>query len=94
MREALAQLQKGLELLAKLTGGADRDEKELHIQIALGHAIAATEGFGAPQLNQAFARARYLCEQLKRPQDLGPVLRGQFNFSIFHGELEQAELYA
>jgi predicted ATPase len=93
MTEALAQLRKGLDLLSAMPDGVARQERELELQIALGSALIATNGYGAPEPGEAFSRARQLCEQLSRPPKLG-VLAGQFTFRLLRGELGQAELHA
>jgi class 3 adenylate cyclase/tetratricopeptide (TPR) repeat protein len=94
MTEAVAQLRKGLDILAGLPDGAARQEQELDLQIALGHALDTTKGPAALEAGEAYARARRLCEQLNRPVQLGLVLYGQFLFRIVRGELEQAEHHA
>jgi predicted ATPase len=94
MTEAVAQLRKGLDILAGLPDGAARQQQELDLQIALGHALDTTKGLAAFEAGEAYARARQLCEQLDRPAQLGLVLYGQFLFRIVRGELEQAEHHA
>jgi predicted ATPase len=93
MTEALSQLRKGLDLLPAMPDGIACQERELELQIALGNAQIATNGYGAPEPGEAFARARQLCEQLSRPPKLG-VLAGQFTFRLIRGELGQADLHA
>ena len=80
MTEAVAQLRKGLDMLASLPGGATSQEQELDLQIAFGHALDTTKGLAAAETGQAYARARQLCEQLDRPVQLELVLYGQFLF--------------
>jgi predicted ATPase len=47
MTEAVAQLRKGLDVLAGLPDGPRRRQQELDLQIALGSALAATKGIAA-----------------------------------------------
>ena len=94
MSEAVAQLRKGLDLLSGVPDDAERQEPELDLQIALGHALLATKGYSAPEPGEAYARARQLCGQLNCPPQLGAVLGGQYLFSIVRGELGQAEHHA
>lgn len=94
MVEAVAQLRKGLDILTGLSDGAPRREQELDLQIALGHALETTKGLAEVETGEVYARARELCEQLKRPEQLGLVLYGQYLFRIVRGELEQAEHHA
>jgi predicted ATPase len=94
MTEAVAQLRKGLDLVAGLPDDAARQLQELDLQIALGHALNTTKGLAAFEAGEAYARARQLCEQLNRPAQLGLVLYGQYLFRIVRGELERAEHHA
>ena len=94
MPEAVAQLQKGLDLLPSIPDGVARKERELSLQIAIGHALIATKGEAAPEPGEAFARARHLCQQLIRPVQLAPILVGQFTSRLVRGELKQAEQHA
>jgi predicted ATPase/class 3 adenylate cyclase len=81
MAEALAQLRNGLDLLASLPE-ADQKRRELDLQVALGVALMATQGWSAPDAGRANARARELCEQIGATAQLWPVLYGQW---VFHG---------
>jgi predicted ATPase len=86
MTEAVAQLQKGLDLLAGLPSGFWRRQQELDLQIALGRALAATKGFSAPEVGETIERARVLAEQLNRPKYLVPLIMGQYEFQVFLSE--------
>lgn len=95
MTEAVAHLKKGLDFLSY----ADRDtvthvERELNLQVALGQALLATNGYSAAEPGEVYERARRLCEQLERWAQLGPILYGQFVFQLVRGELKQAEHHA
>jgi hypothetical protein len=83
-----------LELLSGIPDVNARQEKELELQITLGHSLMAAKGLAAPEPGEAFARARQLCENLARPQQLGMVLSGQWIFTTVRGELDQAEHYS
>ena len=56
--EAIAHLTKGLEALMTLPGTPARAQQELHLQTILGPALMAVKGQGAPEVGQAYARAR------------------------------------
>jgi predicted ATPase len=94
MAEAVAQLRKGLDLLPGVPDGAPRQEQEINLRMTLGHALIATKGYSAPESGETFARSRQLCEQLNRPEQLGPILHGQFLFRFVRGDLHQAEHHA
>jgi hypothetical protein len=58
MVEAVAQLDKGLALLATLPTSLERQQQELDLRIALGPALIATRGYSSPEVGQIFSRAR------------------------------------
>jgi hypothetical protein len=93
MTEAVAQLRKGLDLLSSGQDRVARHELELDLQITLAQALMAANGLAALEPGEVLAlvRARHLCEQLGRQQQLGRVLLGQFQNRIARAELEQTE---
>src|SRR6516165_383831 len=88
--EAVAQLQRGLTLVANLPEGVTRIQHELDLQITLGKAMIATKGYAAPETGEAFDRARSLCEQLDSPPQLVTVLHGQWARVLLAGDLALA----
>ena len=74
MIESVAQVRKGLDLLAHLSDGPERWRRELDLQRVLGAALLASKGNGVPETGQAYARARELCERLSDTTALIPVL--------------------
>jgi len=80
MKEAVAQLQKGLDQLALLPDSARHQHQELDLQVALGPALIATSGFAASNVGATYARARALAEQLDRPEYLVSLLYGEWAF--------------
>ena len=74
MAEAVAQLTRGLELLAGLPTGRDRDRKELDLLVALGRAFISTKGWAAPEVAKTYERVRELCsEEALHPQLLAAL---------------------
>jgi predicted ATPase len=88
--EAVGQLRKGLALVASLPEGVARMQHELDLQTALGKAMIATKGYGAPETGDAFDRARSLCEQLDSPPQLVTVLHGQWVHVLGTGDMALA----
>jgi predicted ATPase/class 3 adenylate cyclase len=88
--EAIAHLSKGLEVLKTLPDPLQRTRQELDMQITLGPALIATKGFAAPEVLQAYARARELCQHVGDPPQLFQVLRGLWYFSMGRLELQTA----
>jgi predicted ATPase/DNA-binding winged helix-turn-helix (wHTH) protein len=89
-REASNHLTTALELLKTLPDTSERTRKELTLQIALGLALMATRGIAAPEVEQAYARARELCRQIGETPQLFPVLVGLFRFYLVRAELQTA----
>jgi class 3 adenylate cyclase/tetratricopeptide (TPR) repeat protein len=90
MTEAVAQLQKGLELLRGLPDDARRRRQELDLQLALIPALIATRGYAAPEVGGAITRARGLAEQLDRSDYLIGLLYGQCFYHIVRSEYHLA----
>jgi predicted ATPase len=61
--EAIGHLTKALELLGALPDTPERIPRELKLLTALGPAMMATKGYGAPEVERTYARARELCQQ-------------------------------
>jgi tetratricopeptide (TPR) repeat protein len=90
MTEAVAQLRKGLDLIASLPDGVERRQYELDLKVALASALIATRGYTAPDVVELYARVRTLCEELGQPSLLVWVLGGQWTYHIIRGELTLA----
>ena len=88
--EAVAHLTRGLEVLAGLPDGPERQRRELGLQLALGQASIAAKGFAAPETGRAYARARELCRELGDVPELFPALYGRFIVHFQRGELAVA----
>jgi predicted ATPase len=90
MTEAVAQLQKGLDLLKSMPDTSARQQQELDLRITLGQALIATKGWGAALVGETYARARQLAEELDRSDYLYPLLQGQGTFHLLRSELNLA----
>jgi predicted ATPase len=88
--EAVAHLRKGLEVLATLPDTPARAEQELGLQTTLGPALMASNGQGAPEVGQAYARARELYRHVGESPQLFPVLFGLWRFYFAQAEHQTA----
>jgi predicted ATPase/class 3 adenylate cyclase len=84
--EAVAQLQKGLVLLASLPETPWRQHQELSLQIALGSALIATKGYAAPEVGGTYDRAGALANEINVPEQLIPVVYGRYVFHLVRSE--------
>jgi predicted ATPase/class 3 adenylate cyclase len=90
MVEAVAQLHQGLALLAELPDGVARRRQELDLLAILGVALIATRGMAAPEVEQAYARAKELCVQLGETSRLSSVLFGLWWYYEVSANLQAA----
>ena len=88
--EAVAHLTRGLTLLATLPDTPARAQQELDLQLALGPALMATRGRAAPEVEQTYARARVLCEQIGETPQRFLTLQGLWQFYVNLGALPTA----
>ncbi|WFU69254.1 AAA family ATPase [Bradyrhizobium sp. CB2312] len=76
--EAVKHLARGLELIRQLRSSPQRDRKELDFYLALGPAVAATEGDAAPETLRVFSRARALLGESASLEERMTILWGNY----------------
>ncbi|MGH8570068.1 MAG: hypothetical protein ACREXU_19195, partial [Gammaproteobacteria bacterium] len=89
-QEAIVLARQGLELLQTLPDTSERVHQELRLHIALGVPLTVTQGFAAPDVGRAYARALELCERLGETAEIFQVLWGLRGFHMVRAELETA----
>jgi TOMM system kinase/cyclase fusion protein len=88
--EAISHVTRGLELLGMLPDTPERPLQELDLQTTLGLALMATKGMAAPEVGNAYARARELCQEVGGTPQLFQVLMGLCTFYRQRGEFQTA----
>jgi class 3 adenylate cyclase/tetratricopeptide (TPR) repeat protein len=88
--EAIAHVERGIELAGRLPAGRGKDKSELDLQLLLGPSLIATHGPAASKAVATFARARELCELLGKPPEYLQVIFWLATASVVRGELPQA----
>jgi predicted ATPase len=88
--EAIGHLTQGLECVLRLPDTPARAQQELRLQVALGKPLMATKGYGAPEVERVYSRARDLCRQETETAELFPVLLGLWVFHLLRAELRVA----
>jgi DNA-binding NtrC family response regulator/class 3 adenylate cyclase/predicted ATPase len=88
--EAVRHLGMGLDLLATLPATPERAQQELDLRVALGPAVMALQGWGAPEVEHTYTRAQVLCTQVGETPHLLPVLRGLWRYYYMRAALSTA----
>jgi Putative restriction endonuclease len=89
--EAIAHLMKGFALLKTLPDTPERAGQELSSNALWAcRCWRAIKGFAAPDVEQTYARARALCQQVGDTQQILPVLFGRWGFYEVRGDLQTA----
>ena len=92
--EAIAHFSKGLDLLKILPDSPARARQELGFQVALGPALMVAKGWGAPEVEPVYARARALSQQVEESPELFPILWGLWRFYFVRTEYQTARALA
>jgi DNA-binding winged helix-turn-helix (wHTH) protein/predicted ATPase len=92
--EAILHLHRALELIATLPETPARAERELSLQTALGSQLMTLKGWGAPEVERAYARASALGELVGDAPRLFPALWGLWLFSWGQGDMARARVIA
>jgi tetratricopeptide (TPR) repeat protein len=88
--EATGHLARGIELIDALQASSETDAKNFRLNLALGTALQATKGVGAPETARAYTRAQDLLGQRGTLRDHVAVLRGLWNGHFIRGQLREA----
>jgi class 3 adenylate cyclase/tetratricopeptide (TPR) repeat protein/ribosomal protein L40E len=91
--ESQALLQKALEWVQGLPESAERDTRELTLQLALGRITMATRGWPSVDTAAVYVRARILAERTGAAESL-EVFSGLWSIAITRGEMRAALVLA
>jgi predicted ATPase len=89
--EAIAHIQKALGLADNLSDRSASQLVQLRLQIAHGNALISTRGYGAPEVSDAFVRARELAEGIDNPPERFSAYYGLWVGSYVRSELPQMQ---
>jgi tetratricopeptide (TPR) repeat protein len=88
-KEAIAHLQRALDLLATQPPAPARDREELDLQIELGSATMAAHGWGSPEGARCYAKARELCLAVGDERERFPILWGFWLIHMMRAEMAE-----
>jgi predicted ATPase/DNA-binding winged helix-turn-helix (wHTH) protein len=89
-REAADHATRALDSVRTLPDSRERTQQELSLQVVLGSALTATQGYAAPEVARTYARAWELCTQVGETPQLLPVMLGVGRFYVVRGEFQTA----
>lgn len=88
--ESISHVKSALVLLQRMDGSPERDATELRLQLLLASRFIATEGYGAEQVERAYARAAQLCDALGDAAARLKVELGLAGYHFMRGSFQQA----
>ena len=88
--EATRHFNAGIELLATLPDTPAHTRQELALHIALGAAQIVVKGHAAAEVEQAYVKARELCDRIGETRELASVLFGLWRFYITRAQKHKA----
>jgi predicted ATPase len=87
-KEAVVLARRGLCALELLPETPERAEQELRLQILLGPALMSTVGYGTPEIEAIYSRARELCQLVGETPQLFPVIWGLYQYSLARADYQ------
>jgi predicted ATPase len=88
--EAIAYLNRALEMVELLPAGVDRARHELEIRVTLGVPLIMTRGYGNVEVERTYARARELAAVVSDTPQLPNILWGMWVFYLCGGAMQSA----
>ncbi len=89
--DAIAWLRRALVLLQEQPATTQRDTTELALQFALARLYRITQGWAAPEVEQAVARALLLSEKVGDPVQRAEALYGAQTVYVVAAQLDKVE---
>jgi DNA-binding SARP family transcriptional activator/predicted ATPase len=86
-QEAIAYVQRGLEIVHALPETAQRVQQEIDLQIALTLPTTVVYGYGSAEAGRVYARARELCHLHEDPHALFATIVGLARYYAMAGDL-------
>jgi tetratricopeptide (TPR) repeat protein len=90
LHEAVAHLNRGLELIGALPVSSGRDARELALRTSLGTAWLGLCGWAAPEVEASFTPALRLAKSLDHRPSYRPVLNGLYMYALAGGRVAES----
>ena len=92
--EAIEHMKKGLSVLESHPDNTNRQRYELIFQIGLGQAITVTKGHGASETEEAFLRAKELCQKVGEPAQIFDAALGLRRIYFTRGRFKKTKEFS
>ncbi len=89
-REAIEQIRGALLALEGLPDSRDNRFRKIELHISLGVPLQSLEGYSAKSVEENYARAYELCQEVQLPVQFIPVLYGLFRFYMLKARHDKA----
>jgi class 3 adenylate cyclase len=89
--EAIAHVQRGLQIVDKPLDASTKVDYELNLQLALGPSLIATKGFAFDGVGEAYQRARTLALKAGDTERMHAALWGLCSYYITSAQHEEAK---
>ena len=86
--QAISHLSMALDLIRDQPKGLETDQLEARCQTLLALSLAARHGYAVPAVEDAYKRARQLCQRLGQTPDQFPILSGLVSFYLVRADHE------
>jgi class 3 adenylate cyclase/tetratricopeptide (TPR) repeat protein len=90
LTEAIAHLNRGLELVSTVPRSSERDASELALRTLLGRAWLALKGWATPEVTTSLQPALALAKSLGRHDALTPILSGLTTNVLTQGRVAES----
>jgi hypothetical protein len=90
-REAIEHYRRALDLVAELPDSHQRAMREIELNIALGPALLASQGWGAAEAERAYTRAQQLSVRTGATRELFTALWGLWMYRWGQDRLDDAQ---
>ena len=90
LKEAIAHLNQGIEMIGMLPQSPERDGQELDLRTPLGMAWMALKGWAAPEVWTSLHPALGLAKSLGRHDALLPIYYGLWNIVMVQGRIAES----
>ena len=90
-REAEGHCEAALDLLGQLDDPKRAKDLEFRLLLRLGVALTGRHGYGAPEVEAVYLRARAACDESAEASELYPILRGLAANGLVCGRIEVAK---